>query len=221
MKRSAVCVVLAAILCCAIMAAVDGIIQPSYWTKSAIKILLFLGVPLVLSALDKRLAFREIFRFQKRGFLVSLALGVGVYALILGGYFLVSKIFDFSDIVSNLSQNAGVTKRNFLFVSLYISFVNSLLEEFFFRGFIFTNLRRTVNRPFAHAFSALVFSLYHVAMMLGWFSPLLFILILMGLVIGGIAFNYLNQRLETIYGSWLVHMFANFAINTIGFLLMA
>lgn len=187
MKRSAVCVILTAIVCCAIMAAVDGIIQPNYWTKSAIKILLFLGVPLVLSLLNKGLAFRELFRFRRRGFLVSLALGVGVYVLILGGYFLVSRIFDFSAIVGSLSRNAGVTKGNFLLISLYISFVNSLLEEFFFRGFIFTNLGRTISRPFAHIFSSLIFSLYHVAMMLGWFSPLLFALILAGLVVGGLA----------------------------------
>ena len=57
-------------------------------------------------------------------------------------------------------------------------------------------------------------------MMLGWFSPVLFLLALTGLAAGGMIFNFLNEKAETIYCSWLVHMFANFAINTIGFLLM-
>ena len=111
-------------------------------------------------------------------------------------------------------------RGNFLFVSLYISFVNSLLEEFFFRGFLFVNLKGFSSRGFAYGFSAAAFSLYHTAMMLGWFHPVLLILVLGGLGIGGVLFNYLNEKHNTIYVSWLVHMFANFAINTIGFLLL-
>ena len=38
--------------------------------------------------------------------------------------------------------------------------------------------------------------------------------------LGGLILNRLNERLDTIYGSWLTHMFANFAINTIGFMLL-
>ena len=43
---------------------------------------------------------------------------------------------------------------------------------------------------------------------------------MVGLVIGGVIFNWLNEKLDTIYCSWLTHMFANFAINTIGFILL-
>ena len=72
----------------------------------------------------------------------------------------------------------------------------------------------------AYGFSAGAFALYHVAMMTGWFSPLLFLLVMAGLAAGGIIFNRLNEKLETICASWIVHMFANFAINTVGFILM-
>ena len=47
----------------------------------------------------------------------------------------------------------------------------------------------------------------------------IFAIILIGLFAGGLIFNYLNEKSETIYSSWLVHMFANFAINTVGFIL--
>lgn len=219
MKRSNLYVIVTAVLCCAAMAVVDGVLRPPYFVKSAVKLILFLGLPFVLSLLRRELAFRSLFRLPKKGVLISLGLGVGLYALILGAYGLVSRWYDFSGIAGQLSENAGVDKSNFLFVSLYISFVNSLLEEFFFRGFVFTNLK-TASRPFAYLFSSLVFSLYHVAMMLGWFSPVLFLLVLAGLAVGGMIFNRLNEKLDTICCSWLVHMFANFAINTIGFLLI-
>ena len=220
MKRSFWSVIAAAVLCCAAMALVDGVWQPPYALKSATKILLFLLIPFSLSLLRRDIAFRELFRFRKKGFAIALGLGIGIYALILGAYFLIGGWFDFSGIAASLSQNAGVTKENFLFVSLYISFANSLLEEFFFRGFLFTDLKKLHSRGFAYLFSALLFSLYHVAMMIGWFSPLLFLLVMAGLIVGGMIFNWLNERLDTIYCSWLTHMFANFAINTIGFLLL-
>lgn len=220
MKRSTLFVILTAILCCGVMAFVDGVLMPGYAVKSAIKLVLFLVCPFVLSRFDGDIAVLSLFRAEKKGIVKPLLLGAGLYALILGAYFLVRNAFDFSAIAGSLSGNAGVTKENFLFVAIYISFVNSLLEEFFFRGFVFTNLKRLYSAKFAHLFSAVVFALYHVAMMIGWFSLPLFLLCMAGLTVGGLIFNRLNEKLGSIYASWFVHMFANFAINTIGFILL-
>lgn len=220
-KRSLWQILLLTVFCCAVMTVVDGVIRPAYAVKSAIKILTFGALPAALCLRNRQLRFFSWLRFEKKGFGVALVLGIGVYAVILGGYFLVSNFFDFSSIVDSLSQNAGVTKDNFLYVSLYISFVNSLLEELFFRGFVFGNLKAVSGRKLAYCFSAGMFALYHTAMMAGWFSPWLFLLVMAGLTVGGALFNWLNERTGTLYCSWLVHMAANFAINTVGFLLMA
>ena len=219
-KRSLVTVLALSLFCCAVMALVDGLWRPGYAVKSAVKVALFLLIPLVASRLDRQVLYLQLFRPKKKGILLALLLGIGIYGLILGAYFAVSPFFDFSGIADSLTRDMGVTGENFLFVSLYISFVNSLLEEFFFRGFIFTNVKKLSGRGLAYWFSAAVFSLYHAAMMVGWFSPLLFLLVMLGLFAGGLIFNYLNEKADTIYCSWLTHMFANFAINTIGFILL-
>ena len=219
-KRSTIIVLIVTVICCLAMALVDGVIRPGYAIKSAIKIALFMLIPLIASRLDRSVLYLQLLRPKKKGLLRAIALGVGIYVVILGGYFLVSPFFDFSQIAGALTDNAGVTKENFLYVSLYISFANSFLEEFFFRGFVFTNLKQHSGRKLAYIFSAAAFSMYHVAMMIGWFSPALFLLVMAGLVIGGMIFNWLNEKLDTIYCSWLTHMFANFAINTIGFMLL-
>ncbi|WP_346888458.1 CPBP family glutamic-type intramembrane protease [Clostridium sp. UBA1056] len=52
-----------------------------------------------------------------------------------------------------------------------------------------------------------------------WFTPLLFILLIVSLFVAGLIFNYLNERFNNIYVSWIVHMSANLAINTVGFIL--
>ena len=219
-KRSLLFVILTALVCGAVMALVDGVLKPGYAVKSVIKIALFSLLPLAVSLLDKNIVYLPLLRPKRKGILPALFLGIGIYGLIVGGYFFVSPIFDFSGIASSLTSDVGVTAENFLWVSLYISFVNSFLEEFFFRGFVFTNLKKASGRGFAYGFSALIFAFYHVAMMIGWFSPLLFVLVVLGLVAGGVIFNFLNEKMDTIYCSWLTHMFANFAINTIGFILL-
>ncbi len=220
-KKKSVCLVLSvSLLCCAAMAVVDGVWQPGYALKSAVKIALFLLLPFLCSLVDRQVEYRSLFRGNKKGFLVALALGVGLFGVILGGYFLLSPYFDFSNIASSLTASTGVDGSNFIFVALYISFVNSLLEEFFFRGFVFTNLKRSANRTAAYLFSSLLFSLYHTAMMIGWFSLPLFLLILTGLAVGGAIFNWLNEKYDTVFVSWIVHMFTNFAINAIGFILL-
>ncbi len=219
-KRSTLLILTVTVICCLAMALVDGVLRPGYAVKSAIKLALFMLIPLIASTTDRSVLYLSLLRPKKKGLLAAIALGVGIYGVILGTYFLVSPFFDFSQIAGALTENVGVTKDNFLYVSLYISFANSFLEEFFFRGFVFTNLKRHASRKWAYVFSAAAFSLYHVAMMVGWFSPLLFLLVMAGLVIGGMIFNLLNEKLDTIYGSWLTHMFANFAINTIGFMLL-
>lgn len=204
---------------CILMAVIDGVFKADYYIKSAIKIILFLILPIVYSFYDKDLKIKDMFIPEKKGMTMSWGLCILIYLIILGGYLLLKDVFDFSYITGALTENVGVTGTNFVFVSLYISFINSLLEEFFFRGFAFINLKRITSRRFAYLFSAFVFAAYHIAMMIGWFKLNIFIIVMAGLFAGGLIFNYLNERSGTIYPSWLVHMFANFAINTIGFML--
>lgn len=204
---------------CIIMAVVDGVLMADYFAKSAIKLVLFLGFPAVYAFFDKELSIKPLFKLKGKGLLLAVFLGVGVYAVILGGYLLLKDVFDFGNITGALTKNIGVTGKNFIYVSIYISFVNSLLEEFFFRGFAFLTLKNVSSRKFSYIFSAGVFAIYHVAMMIGWFSLPVFIIVMAGLFVGGLIFNYLNEKSGTVYPSWLLHMCANFAINTVGFIL--
>ncbi|MFT4143869.1 MAG: CPBP family intramembrane metalloprotease [Mobilitalea sp.] len=207
------------VICCAIMAVVDGIIQPDYAVKSVIKIIVFLAAPVIYSLCNKDLDLRKNLKWKKKGVKLTFGLAAGVYLIILGAFYAGKDIFDFSGITTSLTTNIGVTVDRFVWVALYISFANSFLEEFFFRGFAFLTIKKLMPRKFAYIFSSSMFALYHIAMMTGWFSIGMYFIILVGLFAGGLIFNYLNEKNETIYSSWMVHMFANFAINTIGFIL--
>ena len=178
MRKRQRLILAAMILGCGVMACVDGVLQPGYGIKSLTKVILFLGLPGICCCLDRELDLKSLFHADRKGIIRALLLGVGIYGGILGGYFLLCRFLDFSAIAGQLSQNAGVKKENFLYVSIYISFVNSLLEEFFFRGFGFLNLKPCMGRKSAYFWSAGLFAIYHVAMMIGWFDLWVFLLIL-------------------------------------------
>ena len=202
---------------CLIMAIVDAVIVPCYAVKSLIKLALFLAIPLLYSLTRHRAPLRSLFRVQsRRNITEPLFLGLAVYGVIIGGFLLGGKFIDWSAVSSSL-QNS---QENIFLMGAYISLINSLLEEFFFRGFAFLVLKEISGPRLAYLFSAGIFSLYHIAIMHSWFSPLVFILMLVGLFFAGLLFNWLNERYQNLYASWMVHMFANLAINTIGLLLI-
>lgn len=202
---------------CLIMAIVDAVIVPCYAVKSLIKLALFLAIPLLYSLTRHRAPLRSLFRVQsRRNITEPLFLGLAVYGVIIGGFLLGGKFIDWSAVSSSL-QNS---QENIFLMGAYISLINSLLEEFFFRGFAFLVLKELSGPKLAYLFSAGIFSLYHIAIMHSWFSPLVFILMLVGLFFSGLLFNWLNERYQNLYASWMVHMFANLAINTIGLLLI-
>ena len=148
----------------------------------------------------------------------SALLGIAVYMIIVGGYFLLRDHIDFSNITTSLNDSVGVNASNFIFVALYISIVNSFLEEFFFRGFSYT-LLKSRGRAFAYTICSILFALYHVAMMIGWYDWWVFAVSIIALFATGLVFHLLNARSNTIYTSWIVHMFSNLGINTVGLLL--
>ncbi len=221
MKSKRNIIIVLALLVCGIMSIVDAVIQPGYFIKSLIKIALFLILPISYSLYDKKCNLKKLFIPNKKGILTAVLLGVGVYAVVVGAYFAFCGIFDFSGLTSSLTATTGVSKDNFIFVAVYISFANSLLEEFFFRGFAFLTLKSVSNRILAYIISSVLFAAYHIAMMIGWFAWPVILLSMLGLFVGGVIFNFVNEKYNNIYISWLVHMFANFATNTIGFILFS
>lgn len=209
------------IIACIVMGIVDAVIQPGYAIKSAIKIIMFLLIPIVYGLFFKEFNIKNLMKPDKKGLCIALCLGFVIYGVVLGAYWIFKDVFDFSALTGSLNETTGVNKSNFIWVAIYISFVNSLLEEFFFRGFSFITLKKLTSRRFAYVFSSMAFALYHIAMMIGWFGLPVILISLVGLFIGGMIFNRFDEKRENIYLSWLIHMFANFATNTIGFILFA
>ncbi len=217
-RAEGVWVVVLMLVCIALIAYVDGVVRPGYWLKTLCKAPLFLCVPLVFARVFGGAPFAQL-RPSRKGLRPAILLGLGVFGVVLGAYFLLNALFDLSSIRTALVGNLGIDSANFWLIAAYVALCNSFLEEWFFRGFVFMRLR-----PFgevrAHALSALGFAGYHIAIIDGMFSPPLLALMLFGLVVGGCIFNALRARFDSLYAPWFCHMFANFAINLVGVMVL-
>ncbi len=205
---------------CLAMSYVEIFMAPGYATKSGIKMALFLAVPLLFLLTSKKTSIPSLFRMKRGGWRFSGTLAAITFLGIIGAYFIFRGQFDFSSVAPTLESTLGINGSNFIFVALYISFINSLLEEFFFRGFAFLALMKSVGKKTAYFFSATAFALYHVAIMNGWFSLPLMALLIFALLLAGLLFNYIDEKKSSILPSWMIHISANFAINAIGFVLL-
>ncbi len=210
-------------LCCVIMAIVETVIEPSYWIKSALKIVVFAGVPLAVLWAFKIKPPPDAFSLSKKSILAMLGLGAAVFGLIMGAYAITARIFDYTAMVESMTSDQQVDSRSFIFVAAYISLGNSFLEEFLFRLVSFMTLSEQSSKKgktAAYIFSSVMFAVYHVAMIGASFPLPLLILSLAGLAAGGFIFDFIDSKSGKIYPSWVVHMFADIAIMTIWWLNM-
>lgn len=211
-------VMITSILCALAMAFVDGVVQPSYAVKSVVKVALFLLPPLgyfwYFRDWDQ---LKALFNLKKWELVVALALGIGALVVIIGGYFLIDRFYDLDAIILERTSEGGVSSENFLYVSIYIALVNSMLEEFFFRGYAFLSLKKLTSRRFANILSAALFAIYHFGMLGAGSTVLVSVAAMICLFISGVILNALNEHSGSILTSWLLHMCANLAINFVGF----
>lgn len=212
-------IILYVILACLIICSLDIFMKPTYMVKSVIKIFLFLIIPFSLVKKRDKSFLKKLILPKKEGLIKSILLGVCLLSLVLFLYFLLQDVYDFNKIIPLLAES-GINNSNFWFVCFHISIINSLLEEFFFRGFAFLLLKRNIKTSYAYLFSSLMFALYHVSIICEWFSIPIFIFSILGIMFLGFVFNYLDEKNGNIYNSWMSHMFVNFGINTIGLMLM-
>ena len=172
-------------------------------------------MPLVFIKLQKEKVFADSFVLNKKSVLKLSGFGVIIYVIIMAAFFITKGIFDYPSLVNSLSADQNVSQNSFILIALYISFCNSLLEEFLFRFVAFIKLSEYTTKKLAYIFSSCMFALYHVAMVGGSFPFPLLLLALVGLAIGGGIFNYVDDKSRNVYNSWIIHMFADFAIMTI------
>ena len=212
--------IISGLLSVLVMSLVERLFQPSYAIKSLIKILV-MNLPILLHMRLFHEGYLDLIYLKRKKLSKTLLLAmVFAYIGIIFAFFLFQDMIDLSQIRKSLFEKEGLTRDNFLFVFAYIIIVNSFLEESFFRGYLSHVFVKHGLSKFGKIFSALLFSIYHIGIVSGWFDLLIFMIMIIGLSAAGLFLQYVSDKEDTLSGSWMVHACANLAINTIGTIMM-
>lgn len=212
-------IIVTSLAACIALYIIEQYLGVNYALKTISKLILFVLVPyfyikfVVKSDFKRELNLRNL---DKKRVKLGFIFGLGSFLIVLAVFFIFQGAIDLNSIASELQTKSKITPANFLIVGFYITFGNSFIEEFFFRGFIFLNLYNLKREKFGYIYSSVLFGLYHIAIFKTWFSPLIIFLCLLGLITVGFLFNWLNTKSQNFINSWLVHIFADTAVILIG-----
>jgi CAAX protease family protein len=172
-------------------------------------------IPPIMYCRAQRVSIRhDILRFERWRNCLGLASCLGLTAclvfwvayLMLGGLLL-----DKQKIIESVSYQFVTRKQTVLYVAPVTIFLNSLLEEFFYRGFAFGQLVRQ-HRLLGYVLPAAVFTIQHVLFFWQWMDWVPFSIAVAGLIIFALGQQGLYELAESIVAPWLVHIFGDIAL---------
>lgn len=212
-------IVVSSAIACLLLYFIEQVISVNYFIKTLSKILLFTLIPLVYVKLVKKEPLSKSLNYKKidkTHLKLGILFGFISFGIVLAAYFILNGFIDMNAISEEMQTKSGITESNFIVIGLYITFFNSCLEEFFFRGFIFLNLYKLNIKKASYVYSSFLFGVYHIGIFKNWFNPYLIILSLFGLVSVGFIFDYLDTKSDNFINSWINHILADSAIILIG-----
>ena len=208
-------IIISTLITCSLLAFIEHGIEINYLVKTGLKILLFFLAIWIYILFFKSYKFRDVISIEKitvKEWKRIVILGFSSVAVVLIAYLIFLPLINLDAIKHDLTDRLGINATTYIIVGLYVTFGNSFLEEYFFRGFIFFNLPKKIG----YFYSPILFAAYHIPMIMLWFSPLIIGLCFLGLWIIGLVFHKVNERNQTIWASWMIHICADIMIILIG-----
>ena len=183
-----------------------------------------LVAPLLWLRFVERRPIRPV-RWSNRGMIAGHVTGIVIFLGIVGAYLTLGRAWIDTSLMLGKIREIGID-RWWLYAgfALYACFVNSLLEEYFWRWFVFRRSEDVLAgggaKPQATAWAVvlagLLFTAHHVIALSVYFDWRITALASMGVFIGGVTWSTLYLRTGNIYAGWVSHVWADLAIFGIG-----
>jgi membrane protease YdiL (CAAX protease family) len=184
------------------------------------------GLPVVWVWLVQRQSIR-LTRPVTRGLAANLGFGALVFVAILLLYrFWLEPAGYLTDAAGAIREKVvrfgADTPAKYFALGAFYAVCHSFLEEYYWRWFVFGQLRRLAPLGTAILVSALGFMAHHVlvlATFFGWTSPATW-LFSAAVAVGGAVWAWLYHRAGSLYGPWLSHLLVDAGIFTVGYFLV-
>jgi hypothetical protein len=183
------------------------------WQNSLYKLCLL--IPPLWYCRAQQISVRgDILKFGRWRHSIELAIGLGLAACVvfwvayLG---LGNLLLDKKRISDSVGQLFITSAQNVLYTSPITIFLNSLLEEFFYRGFAFGLLVRR-HRLLGYLFPAAAFTIQHLLFFWQWMAWIPFCIAVTGLITFALVQQRLYENADSIVAPWVVHIFGDLAL---------
>jgi len=159
--------------------------------------------------------FKKVFKFDIKELVLGAIIGMAIFGL----GFLLIKLPAIAEIVMSAAPfvqskiNSFGVMEHYLLMALVISFVHSMLEEYYWRWFVYGESKKLI-------LSAGAFSLHHFVVLNYYFDVWAALVLTLIVAMGGVLFNLLYARKENIWGAWAAHVGADLFIFYVGGLLI-
>ena len=163
-------------------------------------------------------------RPKRDDLLIGGLLGLAIVAAMFGAYHLWLKpsgAFDAAapSVIEKIKGMGIDSTAKFAALAVFYAVLHSLLEEYYWRWFVFAQLRRVMALGPAIAISALGFMAHHVIVLSVYFGggSFLSLFFSLGVAVGGVAWAWLYHRSRSLFGAWLSHALVDTGIFLVGF----
>jgi membrane protease YdiL (CAAX protease family) len=113
-------------------------------------------------------------------------------------------------------EQLGILQHYFGF-ALFLSFIHSAMEEFYWRWFVFGTLRRLTSLQPAAILGSLAFASHHVVILGQYFTWPIALLFGLAVAAGGYMWCLMYERQRTLVGVWVSHVILDLLIFWVGY----
>lgn len=177
----------------------------------AVTFLLFygwlLGVPLLGKAFPK-----ERMNVSKEGILLGVASGLVFFIFIFGGMlFFHEYLLDVEELRALLVAWGFIGPAE-IWLILVLLLLNPVLEEVYWRGYMFEKVRNTGNAAKAIAVTGVFYTLYHVLTTMQLFEVAYTLVAVIPVLIAGLFWGYVRERTGSITATIIGHALGDLGI---------
>jgi hypothetical protein len=175
--------------------------------------LLFLPIAWLLWVERKPLKFPK---FRKYDWITGIAIGLIMFCITLTIYWLFLRHWlNIADARNALQRIGNINKLSFQLGGIYFLLINSLIEEYFWRWFIYSRCEELVTGKTAVFLAALFFTLHHVICLAAFTDWRVVVVGSLAVFGAGVVWSEYYRRYRSIWSNYFSHAIADLAIHIV------
>jgi membrane protease YdiL (CAAX protease family) len=166
-----------------------------------------LGVPLI-----DMLPPKERFKLTRKALLVGIGSGLLFFVFIFGGLSWLHVYMLDLEALRKLLLDWGFSGSGEILLVLVLLLANPILEEFYWRGYMFTKLRPHMSANFTILTTAAFYTLYHLISVIPIFSISFSLVAVIPVLLAGLFWALIREKTGSITAAIISHMLSDFGI---------